>query len=290
MHCSAHGRLVVHTLKTAIASFFLLFWLVNVSNAADISRDVRADARTDSFVEIGVGIALERVPIAGYPDADTLSEVDGVDGELGIFLNTRLDWNGLFLELFNESFAVATIGYNAWGNDSVEFDLILTSTLGGFDPAEVQGFESLQERDAAAEGGIRTIVYEGENVIQFEAITDLSSTHDGFSVSWQFGRHWQLRNWATHALFGLRYFSEDMNDHYFGVTEAEANVDNGLLAYKASDGILSSIELGATRPINEDWIFRSTASAYRLPDSIVDSPFVTDRMAWLFGANVVYIF
>jgi len=61
-------------------------------------------------------------------------------------------------------------------------------------------------------------------------------------------------------------------------------------AYKASDAILGSLEFGATRPINENWIFRSNVSAYRLPDSIVDSPFVTERLAWLLGVNAVYVF
>lgn len=276
----------------AAANFFLLFLAGKAVVAADIARDVRGgDAKSESFVELGFGLALDRIPVAGYSrDAESLSEIDDTFGDLGIFLNTRLEWNGLFLELFHESFALATIGYNAWSNDSVEFDLILTSVLGELEPGLVSEFESLEVRDGAVEGGIRTIVYDGPNVIQFEAISDISSVHDGFSLSWQFGRHWQLRNWATHALVGLRYFSEDMSDHYFGVSAAEARPENSLPAYKATDAVLGSVEIGATRPINENWIFRTTASAYRLPDSFLDSPIVTDRLAWQFGVNAVYVF
>jgi len=153
----------LHIVKITASHFFLfLIIAINSASAADISRDVRgADAQSGSFVELGFHLGLERVAIAGYNSgSDTRSEVDEAGGELGIFLNTRLEWNGLFVELFNESFALATFGYNAWGNDSVEFDLILTSTLGELDPGVVTGFETLNVRDAAVEGGIRTIVYD----------------------------------------------------------------------------------------------------------------------------------
>lgn len=272
----------------------VLVWLcqLSVATAADISRDVRgAEAETGSFLEMGFGIGLERIPIAGYDqDSARQSDIDNVDGQLGVFLDTRLQWNGLFVELFHDSFALATLGYNAWSNNAVEFDLILTSTLGEIDPGFVQGFETVQDRDAAVEGGLRTIVYDGPNIIQFEAITDLSNVHDGFSASWQLGRHWQLRNWSTHALFGLRYFSEDMLDYYFGVSTSEASSENGLAAYQASDAVLASLGVGASRPINEKWIFRSSATAYLLPDSIADSPLVTERVAWQAGVKAVYVF
>lgn len=280
----------MHTKPVVLFIYASALWSSVV--VADISRDVRGtDARSESFAEVGVGFGLGRVAIAGFNEGnDEFSEIDEVGAELVLFLSTRLEWEGLFVELFHESFALGTVGYNAWSNDEVEFDLILTSTLGELDPGDVAGFESLNERDAAVEAGVRSIVYSDDNILQFEAIADVSGTHDGFSVSWQFGRNWQVRNWATHALLGLRYFSDDMTDHYFGVSASEASGADVLNAYRADEAIVSSIDLGATRPINENWVFRANATVFRLPDSVLDSPFVTERIAWQLGANAVYVF
>lgn len=276
-----------------ITAVWCLLWFSQTAVfAADISRDVRGPkGQSSSFVELGFGLNKERIAVAGYnTDLEQLSEIDDVNFDFRIFLDTRLEWKGFFAELIHESFGLATLGYTAWENESVVFDLILTSSLGELDPSGIAGLESLEIREGAVEGGIRAMAYDGDNVIQFEAITDVSNTHSGFSLSWQFGRHWQLRNWATHTLLGLRYFSEGMVNHYFDVSANEARPEIGVPFYNASDGTIATLEFGATRPINENWVFKGTARAHRLPDAMLDSPLVTNRTAWSLGLNAIYVF
>lgn len=254
--------------------------------AADISREVRqGHEQTDGFLELGLNASIFRLPIVGLTD----NEKDPEKGNfsLGLVINGMYEWRGFFAELLYDSFGGITLGYRALRSKNGSLELVVTNTLAELDP-DTEGFETIQTRAPDAVVGLRSSWYLPNSIAQVSLLTDASDTHNGFTASAHWGRAWQVRNWNLHAMIGMRHFSKNVSDYYFGVSPEEVS-DNTPL-YSATSGTMAELDLGATVPINENWLFRSGLQAYRLPGSVVDSPLTSERVAYEISSGFFYVF
>lgn len=272
---------------TALAAALCFCLASQFVYATDIAREVRQQqSETTGFLEANTGIQLRRIPIIGGEDDSENPEDAHVNVTLG--LSGRLEWRGFFIEAVRESSNNGILGYDAWANENNRVALVITSQLGEYDPATVPGYETVRRRKNDLQFGIRSTHYKGNNIIQLELLGDVSGRNEGLMASWQFGRYWQIRNWNTHALIGARYFPSKTLNYYVGIDADEVSPNTP--QYQARSGLVSMAEVGAAIPLNENWVFRTSFSAERFPDSVVNSPLITARMSYVVEAGFHYVF
>lgn len=271
--------------KTRFIVPLVLIALVR-AHAADISHEVR-DARTGGFLEAGIGLVYDKVPLVAF-DQESLEDVDKGTLGLQIQLDGRIEWRNFFAETIEASFSDVALGYRAWENHNNTIELVFSSQFSKYEPQTVSGFESLESRAADFTLGFRSLHQYDDVSLQLELGHDIANSHNGVIAAALIGRSWQVRNWSTHAVMGLRFFSDDVIDHYFGVSQSEAT--ESVVAYTAGSGTLASADFGAVVPINENWLFRTNLTVDRLPDSVVRSPLATGRVAYGLAARFIYVF
>lgn len=253
--------------------------------ATDISREVRrGNESPGSFLELGVFARVERIPLLGFngqnPDEIGDEEVD----LFTIDIRGRFEYRRFYAQIIEDSFTDIALGFNIISTEKYNLDFIGTQYFQGISRSEFDGFESITRRDEDINLGFRGHVNFDDNLIQYEAVADVSGSHNGVIASVQYGRQFQYRNWNFHTLLGLRYISAGVLDHYFGVSEQESSAS--VSAYTAGDGFLPTVELGATLPLSEKWLFETTAEYSLLPESVTESPLTQGDDLFFFQAGI----
>lgn len=270
-----------------LSAALLLSITVN-ANATDIVREVQqTESDGGSFAELGISLFTAKLPLVGFNDLEAGESADSVSG-ISIDIDTRLQYKGFFIELLRQSQSELTLGYNAYTTPNTKVELILTSQFTEVERSNLEGFETITTREGDFNAGIRSSHYIDDNIVQLEMVRDISDSHDGVIAAIQLGKQMQVKNWNLHGLIGTRYFSDSVVDHYFGVSADEATT--ALPAYTGSAGFLPTIQLGATTPINEKWIFKATAEYADLPDTVVESPLSQGDSVYSVAAGIHYIF
>ncbi len=255
--------------------------------AADIAREIQHPGYgKGSFAEFGFALAVGSEPLVGF-NGQTLEQSGDMSLSLSGSLEGRLEYKRVFVEFIDNSFSNASIGINAYSTDKTNHDIILTTLFGGVNRSDVVGFETIENRKGDINLGFRSSYYFGDGIAQFELVSDVSSAHDGVIASLQFGHQAQVRNWNLHALAGVRYFTDNVVDQLFGVSSSEAT--ETLPEYQADSGFMPTLQLGATLPLNEKWIFRANAEYTRYPSSVVNSPLAQGDSGYLVSTGIYYV-
>ena len=244
--------------------------VMSTVHAADIAREVsESGASNDSFLEISFSLSSFKLPLIGLTDQNQRESGERING-IDLGLEGQFEYNNFFVEFFTDSFNDVTFGYSMFVGERYSLDLIANDLFGSVKRHDINGFESIEEREGDLNLGIRGNWFDGDNLLQLELLRDVSGAHNGVNASAQLGRQFQLRNWSLHSLAGVRYFSEKVVDHYFGVSAEESTAT--LPVHNASHGFFPSVLIGATLPLNEKWLFRASAGYSYLPESVRDSP------------------
>jgi len=258
-------------MRLSIITTAIFLALGSQAHSSDIVREVKTqETSDDSFFEFGISLATGKFPLIGLNLADSVEESDDVMNGIAIGLEGRFAYKGFFIEAIQENFSGITLGYKALESDHARHEVVLSTLFTGADYSDIEGFESIEERDVDINLGLRSNYYLGNNFYQVELMNDVSSARNGLSGSLQVGRTHQVRNWNLHGLVGLRYLSDEMVNNLLGVSEDEAS--DTIVAYTADDALMPSIQVGATLPLNEHWVFRTTGEYVGLPDAMSNSP------------------
>lgn len=223
-----------------------------------------AQDRDGGFLELGVGLE--------YSDGETMIR-EGFEGlEVDTQLNASLQLSGLFYEYYSDSGRNGVFGLNFLNTDYVGMDVIIGKEHDSF--AKDKDDELLLPiniRKADWSVGFRSAVYLGPLVIQGQIREEFTGLHEGFTASLQTGARLQIKNLNLHGIVGASYQSEEVMEYYYGVTAAEANSD--FAEYRPGEDLTYHGEVGASYPINEDWIIRGQMNYTQYSQSIIDSPF-----------------
>lgn len=262
--------------------------------AAEIGRDILdGEPGNHSVIELGFSTQILQVPLLGLNDQDP-EDSGGVELHAELGLQLQLEYNGFFLDVIKEGFSMEegfgdiTLGYNVYTNRNTSLDLVATQVFHEIARDEYTGFESVDDRDEDVHIGVRSSHYFGNFQLQLDVSRDVSGAHDGVVAAAQVGRRLQLRNSSIHGLAGVRYFSEDIMQHYFGVSDSESTAT--LASYDADDGFFPTAQIGATFPIGKKWIFRTSAEYSILPDAVSDSPLAQGNDVFFVGAGIYRVF
>ncbi len=270
-----------------IAAIVMLITALQAT-AADIAREIHSPSSgSDAFAELGIVLGAERMPLIGFNGQD-LESSDSTVSHLGIGLIGRLEYERFFAEFIENSFSNATVGAIAWSGENSEVEVVFSSYFGRISRNSYAGLETIDNRKGDFNAGLRGSYYFGNGIAQFELAHDIIGSHNGVTGSFQIGHQAQVRNWNLHTLFGIRYFSADVIDHLFGVSEAESTAD--FPAYVADHGFMPTIQVGAALPLSERWVFRALAEYSRLPNSVTDSPLAQGDTMYSVQSGVYYVF
>lgn len=271
---------------SVIATPLLLVLFIFPAHSADIGRKIRQGQDASLAFELGFQAGLIDIPIVGWESEDPDDPSGGVL-ELGIIFDARAQWKRFFAEINSNSFSNLAFGYSALSTDTMSLDILVSEGLGSYEPS-IGAFDSVRNRSSDLVAGLRNTHHLDDTLFQFELFSDVSGKHDGQMAAVQLGKFRQYRNWNLHALASARYFTGNMVDYYFGISAEESNMQ--IPQYEAKGGTLGSVEIGATLPLNEKWIFKSTAEALYLPDSVVDSPLSDGRIGGILSSSISYVF
>ena len=140
----------------------------------------------------------------------------------------------------------------------------------GYGSSDSPALEGMERRDWTIQGGISVGRQFGPIRIDAGAQTDLLGEHGGQEYKLEFALPWEFDNWYLIPEFEIRYQSEELINHYFGVTEEEARP--GRPAYQPGGAVTYSPSITMNWRFHERWYATATIVYDILPDEIIDSP------------------
>ena len=159
----------------------------------------------------------------------------------------------------------------------------LAAQIGGrleyIDKDESDYYDGMDPRRPTLEAGIKA-EYSFKNKINlsFDAMTDVMSEHDGYELTAGLSRNFPALFGNQKLMLGLntalKWRSENLNDHYFGVRSYEANP--GRPEYQADAGLNYQIGASLNYQIDDKWSWFNRVGVEFLSDEIQDSPLVED--------------
>lgn len=249
-----------------------------------------SEGAANGHFSLGLGYAYQKGPLRQAVSDPT------------IFFSGRYQWRGLFAEFANGTSGAQTpptVGYNFHNSDHWNFDAIVAWTdLGTSFKGNFNGEYQNLSTDSSAGLGLRATGAYGDYTLQLVALSqsDNDMEEGYFGAAW-LARNWQLKNWSIQGLFGAQYRSEEVMDYYFGVSERDAG--NGFFpAYNAEAGTRYTVQLDASYPISQHWVFQTYTRHTEFSKSAKDSPlmvFLTEHVGrpeseLEFGLLINYVF
>lgn len=259
------------------------------TQAADIANDVRKgsngpDSSDGGYLEVGVTMFIHEV--------NTREGNFDLFGGFGLVLAGAYRYKGFFAEASQGSVDGLNLGYNVWNGDGWAVDILGASVKGNITTgrddvnlaslADNEREQAVLDRDTFYNGaGVRVTGYLGNAIFQYRLVTD-THNKNGVTSSARIGYSRQLRNWNFHSVIGVDYASKQTSQYWYGVSEEEASAR--FAQSDVSSSINYSVEVGATYPISENIVFRTTARDIKR-DIDSDATNVPSRNG-LFGARI----
>ncbi len=117
---------------------------------------------------------------------------------------------------------------------------------------------------------------------------DISGAHDGYKVNVSYSYAVPLGGWMIEPQLSVEWVSEEINQYFYGVTEAQ--VIEGRAAYKADAGINYDIGVSAMYPIMQNHAIMLRLGHNRVSSEVSDSPIVGSKGSTSFGVGYIYRF
>lgn len=285
------------TLASFSISALCLLSLVGVAQAGDIAIDVRADEsdrnRDGGFLELGVAaIATRSLWHSIDPD-----ESEDIELEFEFSVSAGYRFKNLFIEGTDEGFDGLNLGVTLAETRFWDVDLLVANVAGNItiesdEPpppeTEAQRNTAILERDSLfIAAGPRLTGYFDDTIVQFRLVADWYEGN-GFLGSARVGRQWQVGNVNLQAIVGANYYSREFSDYLYGVTAQEQS--ERFPQYSASSALIPEIELGLSKPLRRDWVYRSRLRLRQYPSSISDSPLTVRDSDIIFTNGIHYVF
>ena len=275
----------------------LLF--ISSAHAADFASDVRAvsggfDNSDGGYFEFGVGLNTSNC------------------GRTCLSLRTEpivagaYRYRGFFFEAISPGISLnggtvggVTLGVNIWRNDRWALDLLGASTqwrlsrrtLSADDSDSVNPAleKAVLQREANYNGaGVRLTGYFGSTIFQYRLV-NATLSGNGVTSSARIGRSRQMKNWNFHGVIRADHVSQKTGQYWYGVSKDEASTRFPQYDVRSST-ITYSAEIGATYPVRENVVFRSTARYMPFVDTITNSPLQETEFDFKWNTSLSYVF
>lgn len=171
-----------------------------------------------------------------------------------------------------------------FGNTDVRF---VSLDVAGLPLSEAVEFE-VPDRDYAIELGLEMLTDGEWGRLQLSAFHDVSGTHEGYELFADYSYGWRKQRLYVEPSIGASYKSEDLNNYYWGVTEAEAGVV--VAPHEAGAGVNWHTRFKIGYQLSRHWAVSLVAEYERINDEAAASPIVEDRNVLGYFAGISYRF
>ncbi|MDP5213356.1 MipA/OmpV family protein [Pseudoalteromonas tunicata] len=235
--------------------------------------------RDGAYLDIGIGLGVESDPFIFDDENDS-----GFD----LYINGRYQKYGFFVEFphgtSKQQATVLSFGYNFLNTDNWAYDLQLAMNHRDLDHILPESHIN-SRRVSHSKLGLR-ILGDFDNTHLKLIVAGASGDPDGglYTSAW-LSQNYNFYNWNVYASFGVEYRNKDVVNYFYGINEIE-----GLAYYRGEAGFEYTGQVGASYPINEDWVFEGFIRTTLLPSGVSESPLVDGNKVAEAALVVKYVF
>lgn len=274
------------------SSLFLLLLIVSFQSLA--SNRLYADNTlqpNDGFQwdwTFGAGYYYEDPYLVGFNNQNNGIELN---------LNIAMSYDRFYFDFDRSQLTGGLIiGYNLVENQKWALDVIGLNIHSSIDEYGTDAYSGplieelagIKTRKGDFDVGLRLSRINGDTLLSFELLHDVSSNHKSPVVNVFISHIEPWRNWEFRSAFGLSYFSSDYTTYYYGVSEQE--VRNNRHEYKGNDALALQFELHSEYPISQHWTFLGGFLSTWFTDGISESPLVKQSYQLKAKVGIRYVF
>ncbi len=186
------------------------------------------------------------------------------------------------------------LGYNLFRSEGLSVGVLLTGhgTLLSDDDFfdDNTKLVGVKERDATADAGLYLVHNSVAGQFRARALEEITGEHNGHSFDASYTFNMEAAGWRINPFVSAVYQSSDRVNHFYGVSEQEANSNSYLTAYKADHALNMSVGVNTQYDFSENWQFSTGVQYTKLGTGIRDSSLVEDDKILSAHMGVAYNF
>ena len=271
-------------MKRHLTALFLLpcLWSTNPCLASEEQAN-----RFEWQVELGV---------ASYYTNSLLKGMESTYSyPVGPLLNVHLKYWRLFLEpqsyLRSKLSQSHIAGFKVYENSDQQLALVVDHHHLGFGPNDpywrIDAHDGLNTRKDDASLGLR-YQHQGANTLWSFQINQGIRAHSGTIAQLFYGYRQELRNWDLFFNIEASYFTAEVVNYYYGVSDQESRP--GRPSYKASAGQRLHLGMIGAYPLTQRWYTELGTGVNFYSRAFNDSPLTRQRPEFINFATLRYVF
>ena len=194
----------------------------------------------------------------------------------------------LYIQTENFFLLGPQFGYEFAAIAGIEMTATGQFRLDGFEAADGDIFEGMEDRSEAFEGGLELEYETDYGDFSFDYSADLSDTHKGNEMSVSYSLPFVLSHGVVTPYISAETQSDDLVDYYYGVKTSEATATRP--AYIGQSTMNTSIGIRSQWKLGEHHQFIGNLEWTSFGDEIKDSPLVDANSTVDFIFGYVYVF
>jgi outer membrane protein len=217
-----------------------------------------------------------------------------------------ISYKGFYLETnqrrSNVLLGGTELGYQLLVEENWQLDLIAKAYMQGYDSESLIEYgggddellSGLKERETTVGIAIRYSQYLEDALFRIDFAygtsgEDVNGDHiDGLIIDSFYSYLLPYKNWDIYLGAGLTYFSQDIVNHYIGVSSDE--VTEIRPEYIANGGFRGQAEIYAQYPLSASWSFHTGLTHSYFSNDVKDSPLVDTNQITQVTLGVLYVF
>lgn len=208
---------------------------------------------------------------------------DSVDG----FISPNVEYRGERFFIKDGDLGVNLLRANGFG-----VGVLLTGNASYLSDEEyyedTKELEGLEERDPTLDAGIYLIHNSAMGQFKVKLLQEITGEHDGNAVDANYTFDLTAGDWAINPLVGVAWASKDSVDHFFGVSEKEANEYRDEYKGKAATNLYTGVR--GRYEFTENWDMNLGAYYVKLGSGIADSTIIEKDDMFITTVGVNYNF
>ncbi|PWI34940.1 hypothetical protein DI392_01285 [Vibrio albus] len=162
-----------------------------------------------------------------------------------------------------------------------------------FDPDDSDNLDvkKLDEREGTVLGGMSYQYQSVLGTLKLTGAADIAGEHNGWLGGLTWSYPFNVDRWGITPSIGYTYYSEDYNQHMYGVSAAESTKTAGAISQFTPDGEGEYFaSLSAFYGLTEDLVVNVTMTYINLQGSVEESP-ILEKTAFTTGViSLIYMF
>lgn len=226
---------------------------------------------------------------------------EDMGGFLSLSLLIDLYYKGFFIQSNHRRSTGLTqgaeLGYQLHVDDDWAIDILTKSYIAGYDPEflienkgrNIPTIVGLKERETGNAIALRYSYFTDSSILSID-VAKLSPFNepDGWLLDFYYSDLLIYRNWDIYIGGGVTYYSNQIMDYYYGISEEE--VTSAREYYNPNAGFKGSLEVYAQYPLSKKWSFNAGITQTYYSNVIGRSPIIDKQHITQFSLGAIYVF